>query len=182
MEMTPSSTSTSSPLNTINTTEPAPNAPWVAAAPFRAHAHNLMGIGGLTVDDLAALTGLTAALLQHLLHGRDGRPLRRVSPETARRLWRVTQTDVHALPERSISTVLAREPYERLRESGWPDEVIARRVGVQLSQLADLRMPDRQCSLLLGVRLTAVAHRAELTAAQRRRTALAGVTATSEAA
>jgi hypothetical protein len=59
---------------------------WVDAAPFRAQLHHLMGSTGLTAAEVAAAAGISARLAVHLGYGRNGRALRRVSPETGRRL------------------------------------------------------------------------------------------------
>ena len=50
---------------------------WVDAGPFRAQLRYLMASGSLTLEDVAAVAGISARLAGRLLHGRDGRPLRR---------------------------------------------------------------------------------------------------------
>ena len=67
---------------------------WVDAGPFRAQLRFLMASGSLTVDDVAAVAGISARLADRLLHGRDGRPLRRISPDTARRLIQISDQQV----------------------------------------------------------------------------------------
>ncbi len=59
---------------------------WVDAAPFRAQLRYLMGNASLSADEVAAAVGISSRLAERLLHGRNGRPLRRVSYETGRRL------------------------------------------------------------------------------------------------
>ena len=59
---------------------------WVDAAPFRAQLHHLMGGTALTAAEVGAAAGLSVRLAEHLAYGRNGRALRRVSPETGRRL------------------------------------------------------------------------------------------------
>ena len=59
---------------------------WVDAAPFRAQLRYLMASISLSAEEVAAAVGISARLAQHLLHGRNGRALRRVSHETGRRL------------------------------------------------------------------------------------------------
>jgi hypothetical protein len=70
---------------------------WVDAGPFRAQLRYLMASGSLSVDDVAAVAGISARLADRLLHGRNGRPVRRISPETARRLIQVSDQHVQAL-------------------------------------------------------------------------------------
>ncbi len=59
---------------------------WVDAAPFRAQLRYLMANTSLSAEEVAAAVGIPARLAERLLHGRNGRPLRRVSYETGRRL------------------------------------------------------------------------------------------------
>ena len=59
---------------------------WVDAAPFRAQLHHLMGSTALSLGEVAAAAGISVRLAEHLAYGRNGRALRRVSPDTARRL------------------------------------------------------------------------------------------------
>ena len=63
---------------------------WVDAAPFRAQLRFLMASASLSAEEVAAAAGISARLAYRLLHGRNGRPLRRVSPETGRRLIQLT--------------------------------------------------------------------------------------------
>jgi hypothetical protein len=59
---------------------------WVDAAPFRAQLRYLMACASLSAEEVAAAAGISARLAYRLLHGRNGRALRRVSPDTGRRL------------------------------------------------------------------------------------------------
>jgi hypothetical protein len=59
---------------------------WVDAAPFRAQLRYLMASASLSAEEVAAAAGISARLAHRLLHGRNGRALRRVSPDTGRRL------------------------------------------------------------------------------------------------
>lgn len=63
---------------------------WVDATPFRAQLRYLMASAYLSADEVAAAAGISARLADCLLHGRNGRPLRRVSAETGRRLLEVS--------------------------------------------------------------------------------------------
>ena len=63
---------------------------WVDAAPFRAQLRYLMASASLSAGEVAAAAGISARLAERLLHGRNGRALRRISPETGRRLIRVS--------------------------------------------------------------------------------------------
>ncbi|HET6758420.1 MAG TPA: hypothetical protein VFH20_03995 [Propionibacteriaceae bacterium] len=130
---------------------------WVDAAPFRAQLRYLMASGSLSVDDVAAVAGISARLADRLLRGRNGRPVRRISPETARRLIQVSDQHVQALRRIMVPAAPARVQLGRLRRGGWEDPAIAERVRVAAPELVELASGADTCSLLLTVRLTAAA-------------------------
>jgi hypothetical protein len=129
---------------------------WVDAGPFRAQLRYLMASGSLSVDDVAAVAGISARLADRLLHGRNGRPVRRISPETARRLIQVSDQHVQALRRIMVPAAPARVQLGRLHRAGWEDSAIAERVRVAAAELVELASGGT-CSLLLTVRLTAAA-------------------------
>src|SRR6185312_10533844 len=126
---------------------------WVDARPFRAQLRYLMASGSLTVDDVAAVAGISPRLADRLLHGRDGRPLRRISPDTARRLIQISDQHVRALRRIQVPAAPARLQLRRLQRAGWEDPVTADRVRVTAPELAELAAGAETCSLLLTVRL-----------------------------
>jgi hypothetical protein len=130
---------------------------WVDAGPFRAQLRFLMASGSLTVDDVAAVAGISARLADRLLHGRDGRPLRRISPDTARRLIQISDQQVQALRRIMVPAAAARLQLRRLHRAGLEDSAIAERVRVAVPELLELASGADTCSLLLTVRLTAAA-------------------------
>ena len=130
---------------------------WVDARPFRAQLRFLMASGSLTVDDVAAVAGISARLADRLLHGRDGRPLRRISPDTARRLIQVSDQQVQALRRIIVPAAPARLQLRRLYRAGLEEPAIAERVRVAVPELVELASGAEACSLLLTVRLTAAA-------------------------
>jgi hypothetical protein len=71
---------------------------WVDAAPFRAQLRFLMASTSLSAEEVAAAVGIPARLAERLLRGRNGRPLRRVSPETGRRLLRASIAQLRSGP------------------------------------------------------------------------------------
>jgi hypothetical protein len=141
---------------------------WVDAGPFRAQLLYLMASGSLSVDDVAAVAGISARLADRLLHGRNGRPLRRISPETARRLIQVSDQHVQALRRIIVPAASARLQLRRLYRAGWENLAIAQQVRVATPELVELAAGADTCSLLLTVRLTAAA-RAEDSLRYRRR-------------
>jgi len=130
---------------------------WVDAGPFRALLRYLMASGSLSVDDVAAVAGISARLADRLLHGRNGRPVRRISPETARRLIQVSDQHVQALRRIMVPAAPARVQLGRLHRAGWEDSAIAERVRFAAPELVELASGADTCSLLLTVRLTAAA-------------------------
>jgi transcriptional regulator with XRE-family HTH domain len=130
---------------------------WVDAGPFRAQLRYLMASGSLTLEDVAAVAGISARLADRLLHGRDGRPLRRISPDTARRLIQISDQHVRALRRIMVPAASARLQLRRLYRAGWDDLAIARQVRVAVPELIELARSADSCSLLLTVRLTAAA-------------------------
>ena len=130
---------------------------WVDAGPFRAQLRYLMASGALSVEDVAAVAGISARLADRLLHGRDGRPLRRISPDTARRLIQISDQQVQALRRIMVPAAPARMQLHRLHRAGLADLAIAERVRTAVPELVELTAGADTCSLLLTVRLTAAA-------------------------
>ncbi|HEY5820548.1 MAG TPA: hypothetical protein VIT20_01140 [Propionibacteriaceae bacterium] len=151
-------------------------ASWVDATPFRAHLRFLMGVGALTVSDVAALAGVSATAATHLLRGRDGRTVRRISPEMARRLITVTATDVRGLAWRLVPTDKARGYLRRLRDLGCSDAEILQLTRLSAQELAGLARSG-ECSQLITIRLAAAVEESETQAGPRRRSAALPVAA-----
>ena len=76
---------------------------WVDAAPFRAQLHHLMGSTALSAAEVAAAAGISARLATHLAYGRNGRALRRISPETGRRLMALSVPQLRRLRSRRLT-------------------------------------------------------------------------------
>jgi hypothetical protein len=130
---------------------------WVDAAPFRAQIRHLMAAFSLHIEDVAAAAGISARLAEHLVHGRNGRLTRRISPDIARRLLRLSDDQVRFLGRLRVPAGPARVQLARLRRAGWDDLSIAERVGVSAPDLECLATTATTCSQLLTVRLTAAA-------------------------
>lgn len=60
---------------------------WVEAAPFRAHLRHLMETTGRTWQEIAEVAKISRPDAHRLLYGRRGRAVRKVSPQTASRLF-----------------------------------------------------------------------------------------------
>ena len=135
---------------------------WVDAAPFRAHLKHLMAVGRLEAPAAAVVLGLSTRAVQHLLEGRSGRPVRRISPHTARRLLAVRAEDVRDLRWCLAPTAVARTSWQRLRASGWSPEDVASRVGFSLAELRAVEHVAH-CNRLLAVRLVGLARALPMT-------------------
>ena len=131
---------------------------WVEAGPFRAHLRHLMAVGGLDEQEAATVTGLPVRSVQHILHGRGGRPQRRISPHTAHRLLRVGTTEIVALRWCLAPAAPAQTAYEQLRAAGWSTLEVATAVQVPVQEVEALTGADR-CPRLLVVRLVSQARR-----------------------
>ena len=103
---------------------------WVDAAPFRAHLRYLCSSAGLPWQVVALHAGLTLRHADVLLHGRRGRPLRRLPRPAAQLLWQVDVAGLRALQRTTqpsdptstrLSAALARglTPRHLCRVMGW---------------------------------------------------------------
>jgi hypothetical protein len=129
---------------------------WVDAGPFRAHLRHLMAVGRLDAAEAAVVVGLSTRAVRHLLDGRAGRPPRRISPHTARRLLAVRTDDVRGLRWCVTPAAAARTALGRLLASGWSAGDVADAVGVGLAELEALAYLPR-CNRMLAVRLVGLA-------------------------
>lgn len=130
---------------------------WVDAAPFRAHVQYLMSSGSLSAEDVATIAGVSPRLTERLLNGHDGRPLRRISPDTGRQLMRVTGPDARSVGAMSAPAAGARLRLRRLLQAGWTMADLAERLRFSILALDALAAGSSLCCpLLLAIRLTAL--------------------------
>ena len=128
-------------------------AAWVEAAPFRAHLQHLMAVGQLSVAAVAVLTGVSYRSARHLLYGRGGRAVRRISPDTARRLLSVTAAEAAAVAGRMVPAASTRSSIARLRVAGWSDHELAGTLGLRLVNVAALADGQTKvCTQLVALR------------------------------
>lgn len=114
--------------------------PWLDSAPFRAHVVHLMSASGLSVRELAALSRVSVRLIRRLIRGRDGRPVRRIDPLSAHRLFGVTLLEARLVRSRLVPAGCARATVLILRERGRSVGSLARLTGLSsgdLGRLAD---------------------------------------------
>jgi hypothetical protein len=129
---------------------------WVEAAPFRAHLRHLMAVADLSATTVAVLVGISPRLAHRLLYGRGGRALRRINPDTARKLLRVTPAEARAVRRRRVPAQATVQHLHQLRDAGWTDGQLAQLVGVALPAL-DVLLADSNatCSQLGALRAAA---------------------------
>jgi len=130
---------------------------WVEAAPFRAHLRHLMAVADLSPAAVAVLVGISPSLAHRLLHGRGGRPVRRVNPDTARRLLRVTSADARAVRRRVVSARPTVHHLHQLRRAGWSDGELSQLLGIGPQVLASLLndVGEQSCTQLVALRAAA---------------------------
>lgn len=129
---------------------------WVDAAPFRAHLRHLMAVGDLSSSAAALLVDISPRLAFRLLYGRGGRALRRINPDTARKLLRVTAADARAVRRRTVAASSTVQHLGRLREAGWSHGDLARLLGLGPDDLAALlTQRTRSCTQLVALRASA---------------------------
>lgn len=98
-------------MDNVDSSQPLLTGPeWVAAEPFRAHVRHLVAVSGLPWPAVAVAAGLSVTMLDHLLHGRRGRPLLRISPLVAAALFVL---DPHELARAARAWV----PVQRTRDT-----------------------------------------------------------------
>jgi hypothetical protein len=115
-----------------------------------------MSSSGLTVHEIAALTQVSVGVLRRLLHGRAGRPSRRIDPLSASRLFAVTPLDASLARSQQVAAGRARARLLILMDLGRTPAVIAQLTGLapaDVSRLAAGRLTT--CPQLVELRLTA---------------------------
>jgi hypothetical protein len=131
--------------------------PWVDAAPFRAHLRHVMAVGDMSVEVVAELTGIPPRAARHLLEGRAGRAVRRISADTARRLLRVTSADARTVGCRLVSARITVARLQELVAAGHDVGDLARQISIDTDTVRDLAEGRRDtCSPLVAARVGAV--------------------------
>ena len=98
--------------------DPEQEGVWVDATPFRAHLMHLLATG-LTEPVIARLAGVSVRSVDHLAHGRRGRPVRRICGDTGRRLLRITTVEARAIRFRPVPVRPSRYRLRAMVAAGW---------------------------------------------------------------
>ena len=94
------------------------------------------------------------------MHGRGGRALRRIDPQTARKLLRVTTADVRAARRLKVAAAPTVQHLQALRRAGWSDSDLIALLGLDHRELeALLAGSSTSCTQLVALRATAEASR-----------------------
>jgi hypothetical protein len=101
-------------------------APFVDAAPVRAHIQTLRE-AGIGVERIARLAGISSSHVRELVpHTRTGRrPIKRVRPETARRLLAIGVTHTNRASRSHVDSTGTRRRLQALIAIGWTDRALA---------------------------------------------------------
>lgn len=130
---------------------------WVDAGPFRAHLQHLMAVGDLAVEEVAVLAGISVGVATSLAAGRQGRPLRRISSDTARALLALRPQHTAELRRCHVPAADPRMRLRRLLDTGLGLEELAEQLGTRTTTLAELADGSLEwCPGLLAVRLVAL--------------------------
>lgn len=115
---------------------PTPTDDWVGAAPFRAHLRHVGEASGQPWQVLALLAGVSLSLADHLLHGRRGRPVRRITRASAARILSLTSEGARSLPTEWVPADRVHRLLEWLSARGWSPAEIAAAAGVDARVLS----------------------------------------------
>ncbi|SDS12373.1 hypothetical protein [Microlunatus soli] len=155
----------------------AEHADWVDAAPFRAHVRQLIESHGLTWRTVAVLAEVPAPALAGLIRGRctavragrrrggprseirrQSRPVPRLHPLIAERLFHLTSEAITAAARRPAHAGLTRSLLVALTERGWPLAEISDRTGLPAAELQAVATGRRaDCSQLTEATVKAAA-------------------------
>lgn len=98
---------------------------WVEASPFRALVRYLSSSTALSWRAIALHAGVPPRVIDALLHGRQGRPLRRLPPDIARRLLALRAESLDALSRQAVPVAETASTLCALRHRGWTNRTIA---------------------------------------------------------
>lgn len=131
---------------------------WVDAAPFRAYLQFLAAIGDVPPEVVALLAGIAPRLSRRLLTGDGNRPLRRISPDTARRLYAITPSVLHECRYRTVPAGPVVATMRAMAELGWSAAVWSERLGLSPAAVTSLFTGRAQtCSFWLSLQVRAAA-------------------------
>ena len=129
----------------------ADQAAWVLAAPFRAHVRRLITGTGLPWRTIAVLAAVPSPALRRLLHGRGGRPIVRLHPHIAARLYLLTADEIAGAASRLRACRGTRMVLQLLLDRGWGLVDLAHRSGLPIGELEAIVDGRLECCSQLTV-------------------------------
>lgn len=135
---------------------------WIDARPFRAHLLHLSECTGFDWQTVALVAKIPPTVADRLLHGRAGRPVRRINPDMAWRLYEITPHHLQKVRERRVPAGHTRTLLTQLLDHGWPLADIASLLEVPADTVtAVVERQTRRIPKLLALR-TQVVHASAL--------------------
>lgn len=132
--------------------------PWVDAAPFRAHVRHLVAVTGVAWRTIAVLADVPSQSVDHLLRGRQGRPVPRLHPLIAERLFHLTREAVADAAVRPVHAGRTQLLLRCLTARGWQLPEVARRTQVPEEELDAIAAGTaRSCTQLAAATVKAAA-------------------------
>lgn len=132
--------------------------PWVDAAPFRAHVRHLVAETGVAWRTIAVLADVPSQSVDHLLRGRQGRPVPRLHPLIAERLFHLTRDVLRDASARQVHAGRTEMLLQSLVGRGWMIRDIARRTRLPEPELSAIAAGQQAaCSQLLAATVKAAA-------------------------
>lgn len=135
----------------------AASAQWVDAEPFRAHLAHVSVASGLPWPVIALHAGVSVRLADVLLHGRDGRRVRRIAPRDAAALLRTSVESALGLRRTWVAGEPTANRLATLLGAGMALGVLAARIGCPPAEVeAVVARPEQRVSLEFALRVRMV--------------------------
>ncbi len=124
---------------------------WVAAAPFRAHATELLRDTGLSVRVLALALDVPAQMLQSLISGRSGRPVRTIRRVDALRIFNSSAQSIRGRMRAKVVRRSAATALYLLADDYWDWDEVSQMTGVSrhILQMILANKPSPQIAVWL---------------------------------
>lgn len=128
---------------------------WIEAAPFRAHLRHLISASGVPWRVIATVADIPPSVLQRLLTGRNGRPIRRINPDLARQLLSVSVADLHESRYRPVNAAPVARKLKNLVAAGWTPSDLSSVLGLSQVDLRSVLGGMGECTELIAIQVNA---------------------------
>ena len=127
----------------------AGQASWLDAAPFRAHVRHAVAEAGIPWPAFAIESGVPLPAVRSLLFGRGGRPVGRIEPRIAARLFSIGAAELAGLRRTHVAATGTAQRLRELLVTGVDPLALARWCAISPGELARLvDGDDWSCSRL----------------------------------